>query len=144
MNKLNSQDLCFALRKCYNIVSKYYNINLIPIGITFAQLSLMMEIEENARLNLTELSTVMGINRTSINRNNNILVKYGYIKTVTSEDKRAKFLKLTPEGRGVMKKGMGVLELVQRKVNNNIESLIKLPVLYKDLESVGEMIGGLR
>lgn len=108
-----SNNLLILTRKIVNI----YDYHLSQFDLTTQQFTLLMSIKDCPHLNNTERAKTLGLDRTTISRNIDVLTKnklleYGRLK----EDKRNHIPKLTPYGEGLLKSAFMAWEVAQNKV----------------------------
>lgn len=120
-DKLRKEDLFFNLRKCSNIISKYYNKRLKSVGITINQFYTLLLIK-NEFLNIRELSSVTGCDRTTTNRCISNIKKLELI--VKSEknvrDRRPRHYDLTQKGKECVDKSITLLSSAKKDIINTL------------------------
>jgi DNA-binding MarR family transcriptional regulator len=116
----SSSCYCILLRKASRRLSARYDEALEPFGINIGQFSQMRNIRRNEPLSLTELATIMELDRSTVGRNTKVLERMGLVETVTGEDQREALLQLSKEGRALLKAAEPVWEDVQVKIDERL------------------------
>jgi DNA-binding MarR family transcriptional regulator len=116
----SSSCYCILLRKASRRLSARYDEALQPFGINIGQFSQMRNIRRNEPLSLTELATIMELDRSTVGRNTKVLERMGLVETVTGEDQREALLQLSKEGRALLKAAEPVWEDVQVKIDERL------------------------
>lgn len=146
MHPLNENDLCFALRKCYMQLCRYYNSKLADLGITYPQLTFLLEIKDRPNDSLTKLSISVGLDRSTFTRNIKLLNKNGYVEGIKLEDKRLAAFKLTDEGEAIVKRAEKKLCTIQDTVHNTFvkNKAGKVGTIISLLGNVAKVIEGMK
>ncbi len=116
----SSSCYCILLRKASRRLSARYDEALEPFGINIGQFSQMRNIRRNEPLSLTDLATIMELDRSTVGRNTKVLERMGLVETVTGEDQREALLQLSKEGRALLKAAEPVWEDVQVKIDERL------------------------
>ncbi len=112
---LLSQPNCihFNLRKAMRAVSQHYDKILQPTGLRGTQFSILSAISILGQVSITDLAERMVIDRTTLTRNLKPLELDVFIEITPGEDRRIKVVKLTVQGRSVLKQAMPYWEKAQ-------------------------------
>jgi len=90
---------CAQLRRAARAVTALYDGCLADSGLTVTQFSLLVNIGRNADgVSRTVLAKKLGMDRTTLTRNLRPLEKQGLIAEQSGEDRRARVLRLSPDG----------------------------------------------
>jgi len=92
-------------RTVSRFVTNVYTKALKDIGLTAVQYSMLTAILMLKRSNINDLSSVLKMDRTTINRNLKPLVRDGLVYVDESADRREKIVMITKEGEAIYKKG---------------------------------------
>src|SRR6202008_958906 len=95
--------LCLHAQRVARALSRRFDVALKPAGITSGQFSLLMSLNRREPPNLSSVAALLAMDRTTLTANLKPLERRGLVETVTDQtDKRARLLRLTPAGRGVL------------------------------------------
>lgn len=90
---------CMNIRRASRAVTQFYDDMLRPSGLTIAQLGLLRTLNALETATMSELASMLRIDRTTLNRNLKPLVEAGLITISPGRDSRTKQLALTSEGK---------------------------------------------
>lgn len=108
------------LRKASRRVSALYDEALEPFGINIAQFSAMRNIRRNAPVSLTDLGTIMELDRSTVGRNMKVLERMGLVAFATGEDQREAVLSLTAEGEALVERASPIWDEVQDRLEGRL------------------------
>ena len=89
---------CLNLRKATRAVTQFYENLLEPTGLKITQLPILAEAATLGPVTMTKLSERLVMDRTTLTRNLQPLVRMGFIKVRAGEDRRARLVSVTQEG----------------------------------------------
>ena len=81
---------CFKMRKASRVVTQFYDKKLKPCGIRITQFTILSLIATNEDRTMISLSEDLQMDRTTLTRGLNILLKEDLIEQVKSKDSRKK------------------------------------------------------
>ena len=113
----NSSCYCILLRKASRRLSALYDEALEPFGINIGQFSHLRSVKRNEPVSLTDLGSVMELDRSTIGRNTKVLERMGLVQTVSGDDQREALLQLSEKGRALLEQAEPVWEEVQVKID---------------------------
>lgn len=90
---------CANLRRAARAVTRMYNRELRPTGLELTQFTLLMALNLAGEITQGNLGKLLALDSTSLTRMLRLLTKRGWIAVKAGEDRRQKFLRLTPSGR---------------------------------------------
>ena len=113
-----AEDRCMGthVRRAARLLAAHYDEYLGPAGIKGTQFTLLNEIYLNSSLAIGQLAEKLGVDRTTLNRNLNLLERKKLIVSSAGEDRRMRLLALTSEGEKALKNGLPLWQLAQSKV----------------------------
>ena len=88
---------CFNLRRATLAVIALYDRHMEGSGVTIQQFSILRHVSGNGALSVTELSELMGLDRTTLSRNLTLLERRGLLTTRPSSGRR-RLTTLTDKG----------------------------------------------
>lgn len=100
---INLECACFEARLKSRLTTNYFN-RYMPRSLSITKFHLLAEIEAGNPCNLTRLAVRMGMDRTTLSRAVNILVKSGFLSQSANNDKRKCVYALTDSGREIFEK----------------------------------------
>ncbi len=90
---------CAALRRTARQVTQAYDQALRPSGLRLTQFSLLANLARRDGLSVTELAALLAMDRTTLTRNLQPLVRRGWISIAAGADRRSRAVLLTDAGR---------------------------------------------
>ena len=128
------------VRKAARVVANHYDKHLKPVGLKGTQFTLLNTIFLNPAANIGQLADILGLDRTTLNRNLKPLERQGLIRSGSGQDPRTRTLKLTNEGTKILQNALpywleaqsGVMETVDRRIKRLMDDL-------SELEKVGRL-----
>jgi len=126
------------VRKVARVVANHYDKHLKPAGLKGTQFTLLNTIFMNPSANIGQLADILGLDRTTLNRNLKPLERKELISSGSGKYPRTRTLKLTPEGTKTLQNAlpywMEAQSGVMEKLEYHIEPLING---LSDLEKLG-------
>jgi DNA-binding MarR family transcriptional regulator len=107
---------CANLRRAARAVTRLYNGELQPRGIEITQFTLLMTLDQTGEISQGKLGHLLALDSTSLTRMLKPLEKREWIRTRIGEDRRHRFLRLTPTGRRKLKEFLPHWERAQRRL----------------------------
>src|SRR5881394_544021 len=86
-------------RRTARVVTRHYDAALRAAGITATQLPLLAAISSGTNTSITALAQTLDLERSTISRELDHLIRLGLIVTASGTDRRATALQLTPRGK---------------------------------------------
>ena len=93
---------CLKLRKASRIITQLYDKKLKSCNIKITQFSILSFLATSEDLTMSSLSNDLLMDRTTLTRGLDILVKDGLIQQIKSKDSRKKIMKLTDKGYKIL------------------------------------------
>lgn len=129
--------LCLSARRAARRVARVFDEALKAHGITNGQFSLLMSLNRPAPPRLTDLTELLGMDRTTLTAAVKVLERRGLMRQVQdSQDRRAKRLILTGEGEAVLIAALPVWRETQGRIEAALEAL-EPAVLRNGLDALG-------
>ena len=102
---------CLGLRRAGRIATQIFDAHLQPAGLTIGQFGVMAQIHgcalQHAPLTMKELSALIGMDPTTLNRTLKPLESQGFVSTAAdARDRRARSIQLTAAGRERLARAM--------------------------------------
>lgn len=106
--------VCLGVRKAARLVARRYDDAFRPLGITSGQFSILAALLRDGAVPLGSLADVLGMDRTTLNRNLKPLEATALIVTTHDKsDARVRGLQLTPGGRALLNRAIPIWAEVQ-------------------------------
>ena len=127
---------CVNFRGAANTLTKIYDRALSPLNITASQFSLLNDINALGVCNKTGLGKFVGLDRTTIVRNVNILRDKGFVEDGAGS--RESLITLTEAGKRVIAEGYVQWKKVQKRIKSAIgpNNLNILKEVFEAVESL--------
>lgn len=109
---------CLNLRKASRFITSLYDEYLRPVGLRATQLSVLMALEQAGSVTITSLSEILLMDRTTLPRDLKPLERQGWVSITEGEDRRKRFIALTPEGRELLKRTLPLWEQAQIRIRD--------------------------
>ena len=129
---------CHKMREASRKITRRYDEALKPAGIKATQFPILAFIGLNEGVTLTELSSLLGMERTTFLRNLGPLERQGLIKTYDDGYGRARSAKLTAKGVTVMEKALPLWRQAQRSLRKRLGDDIWARV-QDELSEIGQL-----
>lgn len=99
---------CAAIRTrmAARLVSRYFDDALRPLNLKNTQLSLLVALKVGAPDSISAFADRMGIERTTLTRNLQLLDKKGLIEVGPEGYRRARAMTLLPKGQAILEKAL--------------------------------------
>jgi DNA-binding MarR family transcriptional regulator len=95
--------LCLASRRASRAITRTFERRLRPHGIRATQFSILVTLIERGPSNIGELAESLGVERTTLSRNLDLIAARGWVKIgVGSEDARSRDVAITKVGRNAI------------------------------------------
>jgi len=127
----------FNLRKAMRAVSQVYDDALRPAGIRGTQFSLLVAIRMAAPVTVTQLADKAVMDRTTLTRNLDVLVKQGLIALDAGDDRRTRMVTITGQGRAVLIQAHPLWEQAQSRLRKSMPE-DRLEALLEGLRQLTE------
>jgi DNA-binding MarR family transcriptional regulator len=125
------------VRRAARVVANHYDKHLKPTGLKGTQFTLLNTIFMNPAATIGQLSDILGLDRTTLNRNLKPLEGKGLIRSGSGKDPRTRILQLTKEGTKLLQSALplwleaqtGVMEIVDNRIKRLMDDLGELEKL---------------
>ena len=125
------------VRKAARVVANYYDKHLKPAGLKGTQFTLLNTIFMNPAITIGQLADILGLDRTTLNRNLKPLEGKGLIRSGSGKDPRTRTLQLTKDGTKLLQSALplwldaqsGVMEVLDNRIKRLMDDLGELEKL---------------
>ena len=112
--------ICIELRNAASALTKLYDAQLVPAGISITQLSQLNHIHQQGTPTLKELAATTGLDRSTLGRNMRLLEQQGLVTVSAGEDARTKVVSLTRDGKTALGKAAPLWMDLQLKLTKKL------------------------
>jgi DNA-binding MarR family transcriptional regulator len=98
--------LNFILRRTSRIVARYYDYVLKPTGLRSTQFNVMAVVAQTGPIPLSELASLLGMERSALARNLKPLERSGFAVVSAGDDRRVRVVELTGTGKEKLQKAL--------------------------------------
>ena len=106
---------CIHLRKASNNLTKIYDSALIKVGLKITQFSTLKNIQKLGNTNIRDLSYVLELDRTTVLRNIEKLIKMNLVSYKYEQNSKNKIIQLTTVGTSKLREAIIIWEETQHK-----------------------------
>jgi DNA-binding MarR family transcriptional regulator len=116
--------LCLHLQRAARAVARRFDTALRPLGLTSGQFSLLMSLNRPKAANISDVSALLAMDRTTLTANLKPLERRGLVTiSVDEADKRGRRLTLTPPGHTLLLAAVPVWEKEHAAIEGLLEDL---------------------
>ncbi|MBT5414656.1 MAG: winged helix-turn-helix transcriptional regulator [Rhodospirillaceae bacterium] len=105
-----------AVRKAARAVGQLYDDALAPAGIKGTQFSLLAAVGLTSKTSVSALADSLVMDRTTLSRNLQPLVRAGLLKMAPGRDRRERRVALTEEGRSTLRTALPLWRQAQARI----------------------------
>src|SRR5262249_33701635 len=103
----DTQDcLNFHLRRTSRVVNRHYDDFLRPVGLRAAQFNILAVLAQSGPSSLSDLASVLGIERSALARNLKPITRKGFVVLSYGEDRRRRVTEVTRAGKRKLKQAL--------------------------------------
>jgi DNA-binding MarR family transcriptional regulator len=125
------------VRRAARFLDAYYDDYLRPSGLKGTQFTLLNEIYLHPSITIGQLAERLGVDRTTLNRNLNLLERKELVMSKVGTDLRLRTLTLSPKGEQSLKNALPSWQLVQSEIERLLgKHLYKLLSDLRKLENL--------
>ena len=108
----------FNIRRTDRVLTQFYDEMLAPSGLSAPQFGLLAVIAQVAPVTINHLAEVMDMDRTTLTRNLDLLVRQRLVQTEEGEDRRMRLVLLTEEGQRSLERAWPLWEQAQSRIEH--------------------------
>ena len=132
---------CFRLRRAARQVSQLYDQALSGAGLSVNQYSILRHARTPRTLG--ELATRLGMDRTTLTRNAQPLLRAGWLEEARGMDPRQRVLSITAAGRERLEQARPLWRRAQQRVDALLGSTVR-DRLHADLDALDDALSAER
>ena len=135
---VNLPCVCGRLRRAARALTQLYDDAMVETGLRVTQFSLLRTLHGRGSLRITELASLMLLNRTALSRNLEPLVAEGLLVVAAGKDARTREVSLTRLGRARLAAAKPAWDRAQCEVSQRLGTpkVAHLVGLLKDVEAL--------
>ncbi len=111
---------CAAFRRVERILTRHYDSYVRECGLHSSQLGILFFIHENDSLTQRELARQLSMDKATLSRNLQLLMRDGYLKARPGNDRRERLMRLTPAGKKKVKQAIPLWEAAQKALKEKL------------------------
>lgn len=113
--------LCLHAQRAARALARRFDVALKPVGITSGQFSLLMSLNRPHPPKVGSVAALLAMDRTTLTANLKPLERRGLVAVEADPtDKRARLLRLTPEGRTVLVDAVPIWKAVHAAIETGL------------------------
>ena len=128
---------CVALRTLCTAraITRHYDHALRSTGLTITQFTLMVTIAKMAPQSITQIASLLHMERTSVSRNLKLLEKQSLIQRGDEKEARKRPVALTTKGQQTLRQAYAYWDTAQSSIEDNMttDELSGLSTMLRDL-----------
>lgn len=114
LREVASSCLCQKARNAARVLTRFYDRYYAGSGIEPTQFNLLVAIRLSEPVSLVQLASHLGLERTTLTRNLDVLERDGLVQTKAGDDARRRLLSLTQNGRHSLKTNLSLWKKAQQ------------------------------
>lgn len=135
--EISAACFCMNLRKAARLIARRYDEALRPLGLTSGQFSILAALLRPGAVPLGALADVLGMERTTLNRNLRPLEQMKLVETIADPaDARVRGLRLSEAGREMAARGLPLWQRAQEETRERLGTS-DWPALRSQLQVLG-------
>lgn len=111
---------CAAFRRVERILTRHYDSYLRECGLHPSQLGILFFVHGNDLLTQQELARQLSMDKATLSRNLQLLIRDGYLETSPGEDRRTRLMRLTAAGKKKVKQAIPLWEQAQQALEEKL------------------------
>lgn len=105
--------MCATLRRATRALTQTYDEVLRPTGLRGTQFTVLQALSLAGEVSQGRLGEILGIDSTTLTRTLKIMIRKGWIAERPGEDRRERWIRLTPAGEGQFRGAVPAWEIAQ-------------------------------
>lgn len=107
---------CATIRRTDRILTQFYDEILAPSGLYITQFTTLATLAEAAPVTINRLAEIMGMDRTTLSRNLELLAKQHLVRLEEGQDRRMRLVLLTQEGEQALRRAWPLWQEAQARI----------------------------
>jgi DNA-binding MarR family transcriptional regulator len=118
---------CTQFRRAANALTGLYDDALRAVGLKITQFSLLRALERLGPSTFTEVATELALDKTTISRNLQVVVRAGWVTVSLGSDGRFRVAALTSEGLALLRRAEPFWEVAQKQIERELTRFLRGP-----------------
>jgi DNA-binding MarR family transcriptional regulator len=111
---------CATARQLARTLTQLYDRHLRTAGMETPQFTILMMLDQAGPLSQVDLGRLQSMDKTTVSRNVRVLEKYGWIREVSSNDRRKRQFGLSSDGKKRLSAAKPAWEKAQRELRSGM------------------------
>jgi DNA-binding MarR family transcriptional regulator len=107
---------CANIRRVDRVITQFYDEILAPSGLSGPQFGLLATLADVGPTTINQLAEAMTIDRTTLTRNLELVIKQRLVQSQEGEDRRTRLVLLTKEGEQALRLAWPLWEEAQARI----------------------------
>ena len=107
---------CANIRRTDRVITQFYDEILAPSGLYITQFTLLATLSQAAPVTINRLAEIMDMDRTTLTRNLELLIKQHLVQSQEGEDRRTRQVDLTEEGEQALGRAWPLWQEAQARI----------------------------
>jgi DNA-binding MarR family transcriptional regulator len=112
---------CLSFRQASRMVTQLFDEALVPVGLLSTQLPVLVLLAHYGPLTISRLAALLVMDRTTLTRILKPLQARGYIRTISTTDKRKNLLELAPKGYEILVEAYPLWQKAQAQIVHGLK-----------------------
>ena len=114
--------LCLHAQRAARVLARRFDDALRPVGLTNGQFSLLNSLNRPAPAGMAAVASLLGMDRTTLTAALKPLARRGLVTVAADpDDRRSRLMTLTPEGRSVLARAIGIWKRTHASIEQRLE-----------------------
>ena|SRR5260370_15791827 len=131
--------MCFNIRRTDRVVTQFYDEILAPSGLSAPQFGLLGTLTQVAPVTINHLAEIMNMDRTTLTRNLELLIKQRLVQSREGEDRRMRLVLPTEEGKQALRRAWPLWEEAQARIERALGHA-RFDALLNELATVRTLV----
>ena len=114
---------CATVRRTDRVLTQFYDEILAPSGLYITQFTLLATLSQAAPVTINRLAEIMDMDRTTLSRNLEVLVKQHMVRIEEGEDRRMRQVHLTQEGEQALRRALPLWQESSTRLAGNASTV---------------------
>lgn len=129
---------CANIRRTDRVITQLYDEHLAPSGLNGTQFALLVTLTDVAPITINSLAEIMMLDRTTLTRNLEVLIKQQMVERREGKDRRMRLVQPTEVGKQALEQAWPLWEKVQAKIEGAL-GRDRYDALLAELATVREL-----
>jgi DNA-binding MarR family transcriptional regulator len=108
------------LRRTTRRITQIYDHHLAPLGLRVTQYSLLGNLIMHAPIAIGAFADIMDMDRTTLTRNVQPLIRAGWVELVAGDDRRLRTLAVTTEGKAMFRRAVPLWRAAESSLRQTV------------------------